>query len=272
LKWSNIAAAMRTRPLFFALSLAILAACGHSEDEWQAQLKKYQELSDKDAAIQKDLEGAKAKVADLEKALRDAGVDIQEKAQQMSKLSSTVEEQAKALAEYKARAAKLEAIRARFELLRKKLDELTRIGLEVKIRHNRMVISLPGDVLFDSGKDSLKKEGEDILKKVAAVIHNDKGLNDRDYQVAGHTDNQPLQGGVFHDNWGLSLMRARGVLLYMIGKNGNLPQHHWSAAGFADTDPVANNGTKDGQQKNRRCDLVVVPDVDEMIDLKTLAQ
>lgn len=261
---------VRTNLLIAPVLGALALGCGHSEDEWQAQLAKYADLQNKANSTQKELDEAKARVADLEKQLTDAGVAIQKKSDDISKLSSTLEERDKALAEYKARAAKLEAIRARFELLRKKLDELTKIGLEVRIRHNRMVISLPGDVLFDTGKDSLKKDGEEILKKVAAVIRADKSLLDRDYEVAGHTDNQPLSGGFFKDNWGLSVMRARSVLVYLIGQNGGMPRQHWSAAGFADTDPVANNGTKEGQQKNRRCDLIVLPDVDEMLDLKSL--
>jgi chemotaxis protein MotB len=136
-----------------------------------------------------------------------------------------------------------------------------------------MVISLPGDVLFDTGKDTLRKDGEEILGKVATVIKNDPTLANRDYQVAGHTDNQPLKGGVFHDNWGLSLMRARSVVVFLVGGKATiLPRQHWSAAGFADTDPVANNATKDGQQKNRRCDIVVVPSAEEMLDLTALTR
>jgi chemotaxis protein MotB len=260
----------RMNRCFFAASslLAVLAlGCGHSEDEWKAQLDKYNQLQNESnsklAAKDKELEEAKAKVAELEKQLEASGA-------QVSKMSSTLEDREKALAEYKARAKQLEAIKARFDLLRKKLEELTKLGLAVNIRRNRMVISLPGDVLFDTGKDTLKTEGEDILKKVATVIKNDRSLSDRDYQVAGHTDNQPLAGGVFKDNWGLSLMRARSVLLFLVGKGGTLPTKHWSAAGFGDTDPIANNGSKDGQQKNRRCDLIVVPDVDEMLDLNKL--
>ena len=256
---------------FFAAStlLAVLAlGCGHSEDEWKAQLDKYNQLQNscnsEKANLDKQLAEAKQRVADLEKQLEASGA-------QVSKMSSTLEDKDKALAEYKARAKQLEAIKARFDLLKKKLEELTKLGLAVNIRRNRMVISLPGDVLFDTGKDTLKNEGEEILKKVATVIKNDHSLADRDYQVAGHTDNQPLTGGVFKDNWGLSLMRARSVLLFLVGgKGGGLATRHWSAAGFADTDPVANNGTKDGQQKNRRCDLIVVPDVDEMLDLNKL--
>ena len=258
------------------ISVAALLSfgCGHSEAEWQAQLQKYNALEqgskNREGELNKELTAEKEHVAALEQQLKDAGVDIKKKSNELSKLNMTLEEREKALADYKARAAKLEAIRQRFEMLRKKLDELTKFGLEVKIRRNRMVISLPGDVLFDTGKDTLKKDGEEILKKVATVIKNDKSLHERDYQVAGHTDNQPLKGGVFHDNWGLSLMRARTVLLFL--ETQGMPRTHWSASGYADTDPIANNGAKEGQAKNRRCDLVVVPDVDEMLDLKAIAQ
>jgi chemotaxis protein MotB len=187
---------------------------------------------------------------------------------------ASLDEQKKALAEYQARAKQLEEIKARFEKLKSKLDELTKMGLAVSIRHNRTVISLPGDVLFDSGKETLKKDGKDILMKVASVINADQQLKARDYQVSGHTDNKPMQHGPFKDNWGLSLMRAREVLVFLVdaSKGGALPPEHWSAAGFAETDPIASNDTDDGRQKNRRCELIVMPSAEEMLDLKSLTQ
>jgi chemotaxis protein MotB len=260
---------------------ALLASgCGYSEEEWQAQLDKYNKLQSehqgteaKLAQVSKDLDAEKARVAKLTKDLEAAGIDIGKLNQNLDQTKLTLAEQEKALAEYKARAAQLEKIKARFEALRKKLDALTKLGLAVNIRKNRMVISLPGDVLFDSGRETLKKEGEEILAKVAGVIKGDASLQTRDYQVAGHTDNKPFKGGVFRDNWGLSLMRAREVLLYLVGdKGGQLPVEHWSAAGFGDTDPVASNDTDEGRQKNRRCDLIVVPSVEEMLDLKAITQ
>jgi chemotaxis protein MotB len=268
---------MKLRAALACVVLAMLASgCGHSENEWQSQLGKYQALqaqsSSREAALKRELDEARARVASLEGDLRAMGVDLKQMETEKSKIAATLKERERALAEYKARAQRLEAIRARYELLRKKLDELTQFGLAVHIRKNRMVISLPGDVLFDTGKDTLRKEGEDILKKVAAVVRADRSLLDRDYQVAGHTDSLPLTRAPFHDNWGLSLMRARSVLLHLIGKNGNLPRLRWSAAGYADTDPVATNATKDGQQKNRRCELVVLPDVEDMLDLKDIAK
>lgn len=282
---------MDLRMFAVPLLAAVTLGCGYSEDEWQAQLAKYNQLAaDKSASeqaaaarraqLEQELQLEKTRVAELTKKLTDAGIDIgklneslQATTAKASSLASALEEQEKALAEYKARAKQLEMIKARFEMLRKKLDELTKLGLAVNIRRNRMVISLPGDVLFDSGRDSLKKDGQEILLKVAAIVKNDASLLGRDYQVAGHTDNKPFTGGVYKDNWGLSLMRAREVLLFLVSeKGGALPAAKWSAAGFGDTDPIASNDTDDGRQKNRRCDLIVVPSVEEMLDLKAIAQ
>jgi chemotaxis protein MotB len=260
---------MRSTSLF-ALAVLVSASsfaatgCGHSEDEWQAQLDKYAKLQKSDDQKIHDLQG---QIEDLTKQLKDLGVDL-------SSTKANLADQAKALAEYQARAKQLELIKERFEKLKSKLEELTKLGLAVSVRHNRMVISLPGDVLFDSGKETLKKDGKDILLKVAAIIKADPQLLSRDYQVAGHTDNKPLAHGPFKDNWGLSLMRAREVLVYLVDadKGGGLPPEHWSATGFADTDAVGSNDTDEGRQKNRRCELIVSPSVEEMLDLKAITQ
>lgn len=240
------------------------SGCGYSEDQWQAQLAKYNQLKTDDDA---KLREAQAQVDDLTRQLKDLGVEV-------SSTKADLAERQKALEEYQARAHQLELIKERFEKLKGKLDELTKLGLAVNVRHNRMVISLPGDVLFDSGRETLKKDGKGILLKVAGVIKADPQLIARDYQVAGHTDNEPFQRGPFKDNWGLSLMRAREVLVFLVDPKtgGQLPVDHWSATGFADTDPIASNDTDDGRQKNRRCELIVSPSVEEMLDLKAITQ
>jgi chemotaxis protein MotB len=245
-----------------SISLAGLG-CGHSEAEWQAQLDMYNKLKADDEA---KLQEAMAKVAQLTKELADLGVEV-------SATKADLAERQKALDDFRARAHQLELIKERFEKLKSKLDQLTKLGLAVNVRHNRMVISLPGDVLFDSGRETLKKDGQAILGQVAAIIKADQQLLGRDYAVAGHTDDKPLAGGQFKDNWGLSLMRAREVLVYLVDpKKGDLPVQHWSATGFAATDPIASNATDDGRQKNRRCELIVLPSVEEMLDLKAIAQ
>jgi chemotaxis protein MotB len=160
------------------------------------------------------------------------------------------------------------------------------------------------------GQDALKKDGEKILLQVAEVIRSDTSLRDRLFQVAGHTDDQPLKRSAetFHDNWGLSLMRARQVLVFLVASpdgdakvaakppgpkakdakdakkpavarkaevasgddGGGLSPKRWSASGYGQTDPIANNDTPEGRAKNRRVELILMPDVEEMLDLKSL--
>ena len=273
-RWSK-----RGVPALVALSGVLLPGCGYTEEQWQAQMDKYDRLATKERVSEQkldqlntDLEAERQHVSELEDKMKALGIDIEAKNTALTDMGATLADRERALAEYKLKAKQLEAIKGRFELLRSKLDELSKIGLEVRIRKNRMVISLPGDVLFDSGRDTLKKEGRDILKRVAGVISNDPSLLARDYQVAGHTDSKSLRGGPFGDNWGLSVMRSRQVLLFLVDPNGGaLPTQHLSAAGFADTDPIASNDTDEGRQANRRCELIVLPNVDEMLDLRSIA-
>jgi len=272
---------------FLSLSLV---GCGYSENEWQAQLAKYNQLSqqnDKEkaahAADSAELEKQKQVVSQLKDQLQKMGVDLSTLNQQLEQtgsqnktLAKNLEQVNQALKEYQDRAAQLERIKQRFEVLRDKLTKLTSLGLKVEIRRNRMVIRLPGDVLFASGDDKLRTDGTKVLDAVADVIRNDKTLSGRYFQIAGHTDNKPLKGGRFGDNWGLSAMRARQVLIYLIAPlgtkdgGGGLDQNRLHAAGYGDTDPVGKNDTDAERQQNRRVELVLMPDVEEMLDLKSL--
>jgi chemotaxis protein MotB len=279
--------------LIAAIAWLLLTGCGYTETEWKAQLAKYGQLnsnyqSEKAAReqLQAELDVAKKRVADLEQELTKRGVDLstlsaqlQQTGTEKDQLAANVDQLKRALDEYKLRAEQLDKIKKRFEMLRDKLEKLTQLGLKVEVRHNRMVIRLPGDVLFPSGSDKLKDEGVKVLKAVADVIRNDPQLSKRYFQVAGHTDNVPLQGGQFRDNWGLSLMRARVVLIYLIAPTnakepgGGLDVMRLHAAGYGETDPVPvppNTPEDEARKANRRVELVLMPDVEEMLDLRQL--
>jgi chemotaxis protein MotB len=251
--------------------LPLIVACGYSQEEWDQKVRENEglrsELASERQARKKcesDHAAANQQIDELKKQLTERGVSL-------DSMSASLNEQKKALDEYARRAEQLDQIRKRFEALQTKLKKLTTLGLKVEVRNNRMLIQLPGDILFDSGKDKLKEGGEKILLQVAEVIRGDADLNKRRFQVAGHTDSKPLVGGQFKDNWGLSTMRARSVVL-LLTSDGGLNPLNWSAAGYADTDPVAPNETEDGRAKNRRVELVVQPDVSEMLNLQTLAK
>src|SRR5580698_3551228 len=264
--------------------LILSTACGHSEDEWQQAQRDIAKLkADLDAANKRHADddqkyaAAQQQIDDLKAKLKDLGMGLSRSEDEKSKLRQ-------AMSEYEARLKQLDDMKARFRDLKARLDKLTSAGLKVVVRNNRMVIQLPGDILFDSGKDSLKPDGKKILKQVADVVSGDSTLSTRNFQVAGHTDKEPYAGQYF-DNWGLSVMRARQVVTFLVSPDkttdpkgiptgGGLSPSHWAAAGYAQFDPVAGTveqQTREEEGKNRRVELVLQPNVEEMLNLKDLA-
>jgi chemotaxis protein MotB len=276
-------AKMRVGLLLAIMSSFAMTGCGHSEDEWQAAQRDIAKFkADLDAANKRHADDEQKftdeekKIDDLNVQLKDLGVGLSKSEEEKAKLRT-------AMAEYEKRLKQLDDMKNRFRDLKARIDKLTGAGLNVLIRHNKMVIQLPGDVLFDSGRDSLKPEGKKILKLVADIIKADTTLSQRDFQVAGHTDKEPY-GGQFMDNWGLSLMRARTVLVFLIAPDkgvdgrgaptgGELNPIHFSAVGYGSTDPgvgTIDQQSRDEEQKNRRVELVLQPDVTEMLNLKEM--
>jgi chemotaxis protein MotB len=189
-----------------------LAACGYSQEEWDQKLRENQALAEQLAAQKQASEKCAADFGTASTELDALRRQFQERGVNLDNVTQDLEQQRQANDEYRKRAEQLEQVRQRFELLRQKLKKLTELGLKVQVRDNRMLIQLPGSVLFDSGRDGLKPSGLEILSQVAAVLRSDPDLSQREFQVAGHTDNKPLAGGAYKDNWGLSSMRARSVL------------------------------------------------------------
>ena len=263
LSWWLCAAALAAAP----------AGCAHSEDEWQAKVHEVDDLKTRLDAEQTqakrartELDESTAKNEQLKQQLKTAGVDL-------SNLNANLETQARAMDELRRRGEQVDAAKRRLEALRTKLAPLVKQGLAVTVRNNRIMIEIPGDALFDAGHETLKRDGHDLLLKVAEVIRSDPSLSARAFQVVGHVDATPA-GGRFKDSVGLSLMRAREVLALLVQPadkgGGGLSPSRWSAAGYGDADPLRPNDTPEGKQANRRCELVVQPNPDELLDLKSL--
>ncbi len=253
-----------------------LFACGYSQAEWDQKVRESEELRQQLAGEKSARDKAERDYADALEEIDALRLTLSERGMSLDSLNASMQAQEKALTEYEKRMARLVQIRQQFDELRERLEELTKLGLKVEVRDNRMVILLPGDVLFDSGKDQLRSEGEAIIAQVAEVIRSDEDLVRRKFQVAGHTDNRPFQGGIFKDNWGLSAMRARSVLVLLTTpleeEGGGLAPENWSAAGYGSTDPVASNDTEEGRARNRRVELVVQPDMAEMLNLGSIGK
>lgn len=176
---------------------------------------------------------------------------------------------AKALADTKARLDELrrqqaiaEARAAQFRDLSARLQKLVDAGqLKVVMRGGRMIIELANDVLFDSGRTDLKEDGRRTLIEVAKVL---KTMTDRRFQIAGHTDNVKINTPRFPSNWELSTARAVEVVKLLI-EQGGMDPNRVSAAGYGEFEPVASNDAPDGRARNRRIEIAIVPNLEELV-------
>jgi len=126
-------------------------------------------------------------------------------------------------------------------------------SVTLRLDERGLLVRFMDDVLFDSGKADLTTKAREIINKVAEIIR----VNDKNVRVEGHTDNIPISTSRFPSNWELSTTRAVNVVKYLIEENG-IEARRLSASGYADQHPVDDNGTKEGRQKNRRVDMVIL--------------
>jgi outer membrane protein OmpA-like peptidoglycan-associated protein len=109
-----------------------------------------------------------------------------------------------------------------------------------------------GDVLFDTGKSDLRSEAREALAKLTGIVLNYPSLR---LTVEGHTDST----GSPEFNQTLSEKRASAVRDYLVGQG--LDPGSLSSQGLGMNNPVADNSTTAGRQKNRRVEIIVSGEV-----------
>ncbi len=204
---------------------------------------------------------------ELSQRLRSVGQSVETLAGERGTLSKALAETRARLEELRRQQAAAEARAAQFRELAARFQKMVDAGqLKVIMRGGRMVLELSNDVLFDSGKTDLKEVGKKTIVEVAAVLH---GMPEHRFQVAGHTDNVKIQTARFPSNWELSTARAVEVVK-LLGDSGMDPRN-LSAAGYGEFAPVETNDTPEGRAKNRRIEITLVPNLDELTSLGAAA-
>ena len=145
--------------------------------------------------------------------------------------------------------------RAKQELESRLKNEINDKEVKVEMLAKGLVITFVAEVLFDSGKAQLRKDSFPKLDKVAGVLNTT--VADLNVGVEGYTDNEPIRKSGWKSNWELSSARALSVLHYLSQKNVSEPR--LAAIGYGEFKPVALNTTKEGRQKNRRVEIVILP-------------
>jgi chemotaxis protein MotB len=220
------------------------------------------------------LSAAKTHSADTDKQLadcttaRDADKAKREETEKLAQdtannLSATKAELDELRQEHADADKRLAVFKALGERLRKMIDAGK---LQVTVRRGRMIVKLPAEVLFTSGSAQLSPDGQPPLRELAAAL---RPFADRRFMVAGHTDNVPIGPSNYKSNWELSTARAVTVTEFLasVGMNPS----RLVAAGYSEYDPIRANNTEAGRAENRRIEIVLLPNVEEISGLAKAA-
>ena len=243
-------------------------------DELDKQKASYMELQGKLADTQAALDKAIAEKAELQKQLDDdtqlvstmkqrlekLGQNDEGLAKERTQLAQAMADTAARLEELRKQKAAAEARAATYRELAAKLRSMVDAGkLKIITRDGRMIIALPNDILFDSGRTDVKADGKAALAKVAQAL---ASVGDRKFLVAGHTDNVPIRTELFPSNWELSTRRAVEVVHYLVSHGLN--PRVVAAAGYGEFDPIAQNDTNEHRAQNRRIEIVLQPNISDL--------
>jgi chemotaxis protein MotB len=241
------------------LVLAAVSACGVSKADYDA---KVQEAT----ACKQEAEAAKGKATQLQVQVSDQdkqvgqlrdSLGIAQSQAMTDEQKAQIDEAKRAVQEAQERGKLLADLQSKFKRM------IDAGHLKVTTRHGRIVLQLHNDVLFDTGAAEVKPAGKQALAEVAATL---RSVGGRRFQVAGHTDNAPITTETkktYPTNWELSTARAISVVKLLVSEG--VEAGELSAAGYGPYDPIAPNGTPEGQAKNRRIEITLVPNVAELV-------
>jgi chemotaxis protein MotB len=131
-------------------------------------------------------------------------------------------------------------------------DEIVSNALNVSYDAEKVVVRFSEATTFTSGSEELKDEMFPIIEKVETVLAGCQG----DIIVSGYTDDLPVNSNRFRSNWDLSAARAVSVVHQLIFNN-KIDVNRVSAAGRAETNPLAPNDSRENRAKNRRVEISI---------------
>ncbi|WP_196885644.1 flagellar motor protein MotB [Aureivirga sp. CE67] len=234
-------------------------------DALKSQFDKLQEDYDlleakSSSTIKKNLARNKDLLAQLEakeNALAEENARLSKLQEELAQRSARVDELEKLMA---ANEAKMLALKSAVSNALKAFEGK---GLTVEHKNGKVYVSMENKLLFNSGSWAVGSEGKKAIKTLASVLSENTDIN---VLIEGHTDNVPFaKRGAILDNWDLSTKRATAIVRVLQG-NGVGPEQI-SAAGRSEYVPIETNKTKIGKAKNRRIEIILEPNLDEISKL-----
>lgn len=158
----------------------------------------------------------------------------------------------------KAREEQVQKVSSTYENMIEKLKSEISMGqVTISELKGKLTVNMVDSILFDSGKAEVKRGGLEILGKVVSIL---KDVKDKSIRIEGHTDAVQISRALaqrYPTNWELSAARAINVARFL--QDQGIDPGNLSAAAYGEWKPVATNDTAEGKAKNRRIEIILVP-------------
>ncbi len=233
----------------------------------QKQRNASLEKSIKDLNEQLELQkkGSSSEIEKLLGELQEARNDLNQREDKLLEAEKTLEEKNARLMELQEALAQQEqAVKNLKEKVAQALVGFTGEGLTVHEKNGKVYVSMDEKLLFKTGQWNVDPKGQEALRNLSQLLADNTDVN---IMVEGHTDNVPMRGsGVVKDNWDLSVMRATAVAK-ILTQNPDLNPERIIAAGRSEYVPLATEDTPEARQMNRRTEIILTPQLDELLQL-----
>jgi chemotaxis protein MotB len=272
---------MRLKHLLILLAIATLSSCVSQRKYndmyalWVYSDSQYRMIKESNAIKARNCDHLYLEIVRLKKdsatadSMYRAYTSMNEK--DKAKMQAEIKTQSSRLSLSAAKIAELEAALSRKDsVMRATRERLTLAlvgfkdkGVNVHVEGGKVYISLDERLLFQSGKIDVNQGGKDALLEIANALNQDTATV---LTIEGHTDDIPYTGKAFKDNWDISVLRATSVVRYL-QHTGHIKPTRFIAAGRAEYYPIDPEKTVDARKKNRRIEIIVTPDLDEIAKL-----
>lgn len=158
---------------------------------------------------------------------------------------------------------KMKALR---DNLSKALNAFEGRGLTIEQKNGKVYVSMENKLLFKSGSWSVNDEGRKAVVELGKVLATNSDIS---VLIEGHTDNDKILGNLgdgIVNNWDLSAKRALAIVS-ILTENSSIDKKNLIAAGRSEYAPIMSNSTAEGKAKNRRIEVILTPNLDEITQM-----
>jgi chemotaxis protein MotB len=240
--------------------LVCVAGCGVSQTEYNTRVTELEKCQSELGQSQNQLGASHAREDQLRKERDERDDQIARLRADAQKLAGNLQATQNEMDALRRVHAQAEQRNELYRTLVARLRDAIGAGtLAVEVRKGKMLVKLGDAILFDPGQALLKSDGQRALRQVAQAL---KEIPERDFLVAGHTDNRPIKSSPYASNWELSTARAVTVVRFL--QSEGVDPRRLAAAGYSEFDALAENDTPESRASNRRIEVVVMPRIDEL--------